>query len=93
MKAVVAAFNQEKALEGAFSVIVQLYRLIVQAPPVMTSLHHGGQLLGKMKSVFNEFMKNLLPMKTIKIKVFSRNVTLKKKALMKSLLAPLIAAG
>ena len=28
MKAVVAAFNQEKALVGAFSVIVQLYRLI-----------------------------------------------------------------
>ena len=29
MKAVVAAFNQEKALGGAFSVIVQLRRLIV----------------------------------------------------------------
>ena len=29
MKAVVAAFNQEKALVGAFSVIVQLRRLIV----------------------------------------------------------------
>ena len=29
MKAVVAAFNQEKALVGAFSVIVQLCRLIV----------------------------------------------------------------
>ena len=29
MKAVVAAFNQEKALVGAFSVIVQLHRLIV----------------------------------------------------------------
>ena len=29
MKAVVATFNQEKALEGAFSVIVQLRRLIV----------------------------------------------------------------
>ena len=29
MKAVVAAFNQEKALEGAFSVNVQLHRLIV----------------------------------------------------------------
>ena len=28
MKAVVAAFNQEKALVGAFSVIVQLYQLI-----------------------------------------------------------------
>ena len=27
MKAVVAAFNQEKALVGAFSVIVQLHRL------------------------------------------------------------------
>ena len=29
MKAEVAAFNQEKALVGAFSVIVQLHRLIV----------------------------------------------------------------
>ena len=29
MKAVVAAFNQEKALVGAFSVIVQFHRLIV----------------------------------------------------------------
>ena len=29
VKAVVAAFNQEKALVGAFSVIVQLHRLIV----------------------------------------------------------------
>ena len=29
MKAVVAAFNREKALVGAFSVIVQLHRLIV----------------------------------------------------------------
>ena len=29
MKAVLAAFNQEKALVGAFSVIVQLHRLIV----------------------------------------------------------------
>ena len=28
MKAVVAAFDQEKALVGAFSVIVQLHRLI-----------------------------------------------------------------
>ena len=28
MKAVVAAFNQEKALVGTFSVIVQLHRLI-----------------------------------------------------------------
>ena len=28
MKTVVAAFNQEKALVGAFSVIVQLYRWI-----------------------------------------------------------------
>ena len=29
MKAVVAAYNQEKALVGAFSVIVQLHRLII----------------------------------------------------------------
>ena len=35
MKAVAAAFNQEKALVGAFSVIVQLCRLIVNS-----SSHH-----------------------------------------------------
>ena len=29
MKALVGAFNQEKAIEGTFSVIVQLYQLIV----------------------------------------------------------------
>ena len=29
VKVVVAVFNQEKALVGAFSVVVQLYRLIV----------------------------------------------------------------
>ena len=35
MKALVGAFNQEKALVGAFSVIVQLHRLIVYStcPP------------------------------------------------------------
>ena len=38
MKAVVAVFNQEKALEGAFSVIVQLNRLIVYS----TVLEAGG---------------------------------------------------
>ena len=46
-----AAFNQEKALEGAFSVIVQLHRLIVAAlvcfhtappRPGMTELYCGG---------------------------------------------------
>ena len=37
MKAVVAAFNQEKALVGAFSVIVQLHRLIVYS----TNLEHA----------------------------------------------------
>ena len=36
VKAVVAAFNQEKALVGAFSVIVQLRRLIVYS----TCLHY-----------------------------------------------------
>ena len=33
MKALVGAFNQEKAQIGAFSVIVQLHRLIVDAGP------------------------------------------------------------
>ena len=31
MKVLVGAFNQEKALVGAFSVIVQLHRLIVHS--------------------------------------------------------------
>ena len=39
MKAVVAAFNQEKALVGAFSVIVQLHRLI-------DSRHYAGPRRG-----------------------------------------------
>ena len=36
MKAVVAAFNQEKALVGAFAVIVQLHRLIVYTAQLRT---------------------------------------------------------
>ena len=52
MKAVVAAFNQEKALGGAFSMIVQLHKLIVSqhndyAGPrpgsVFTSSHYTPQ--------------------------------------------------
>ena len=39
MKALVGAFNQEKALVGAFSVIVQLHRLIVCS----TIPHLGGE--------------------------------------------------
>ena len=37
MKVVVAPFNQEKALVGAFSVIVQLHRLIVYTALVRTA--------------------------------------------------------
>ena len=36
MKAVVGAFNQEKAVVGAFSVIVQLCRLIVNSSNLST---------------------------------------------------------
>ena len=50
MKAVVAAFNQEKALVGVFSVIVQLRRLIVNCTkypgsPVVVSagVERGGE--------------------------------------------------
>ena len=39
MKAEVAAFNQEKALVGAFSVIVQLHRLIVYTALTATVLY------------------------------------------------------
>ena len=42
MKAVVAAFNQEKALVGAFSVIVQLHRLIVYSTISNTSFTAPG---------------------------------------------------
>ena len=38
MKAVVAAFNQEKALVGAFSVIVQLHRLIVYSTTALSKV-------------------------------------------------------
>ena len=36
VKAVVVAFNQEKALVGAFSVIVQVHRLIVYTALIMS---------------------------------------------------------
>ena len=41
MKVVVAAFNQEKALVGAFSVIVQLHRLIVYS--TLGHILHSGR--------------------------------------------------
>ena len=46
MKAVVAAFNQEKALVGAFSVIVQLHRLIVNSTSVDIVYLSGTHLAG-----------------------------------------------
>ena len=47
MKAVVAAFNQEKALVGAFSVIMNLRMDLFEAPvrPVTTQLHSSPQLV------------------------------------------------
>ena len=49
MKALVGAFNQEKALVGAFSVIVQLHRLIDLRHYYLTSMVQveGGELLGR----------------------------------------------
>ena len=41
MKALVGAFNQEKALVGAFSVIVQLHRLIVYTASILYPLSSG----------------------------------------------------
>ena len=41
VKVVVAAFNQEKALAGAFSVIVQLHRFIVYTALVLTVMISG----------------------------------------------------
>ena len=41
MKAVVATFNQEKALVGAFSVIVQLRRLIVNSSSIHLDVVHA----------------------------------------------------
>ena len=46
MKALVGAFNQEKALVGAFFVIVQLHRLIVYS----TSLVINDQILTSVVS-------------------------------------------
>ena len=43
-KAVVAAFNQEKALVGAFSVIVQLHQLIVYS----TCADHGNYCVARL---------------------------------------------
>ena len=45
VKAVVATFNQEKALVGAFSVIVQLHRLIVYTALVIFSIFLGNILI------------------------------------------------
>ena len=48
MKAVVAAFNQEKALVGAFSVItnlrMELFEALVQAPRQQLPAHPAGVL-------------------------------------------------
>ena len=60
MKALVGAFNQEKALVGAFSVIVQLHRLIDlrhyqearQAQPKQRG--HGGQLGARGRALLHE---------------------------------------
>ena len=48
MKAVVAPFNQEKALAGAFFMIVQLHRLIVY-----TALSSMDSIKKKMQSLAN----------------------------------------
>ena len=47
MKALVGAFNQEKALVGAFSAIVQLRRLIVCNTNPVQALGDGGRLVGE----------------------------------------------
>ena len=49
MKAVVAPFNQEKALAGAFFMIVQLHRLIVY-----TALSSMDSIKKKMQSLAHE---------------------------------------
>ena len=46
MKALVGAFNQEKALVGAFSVMVQLCRLIVYSTTKKRSEGEGQLLAG-----------------------------------------------
>ena len=46
MKALVGAFNQEKALVGAFSVIVQP---VVEPVEHYTTLHPGGHLLPQLR--------------------------------------------
>ena len=47
MKAIIAAFNQEKALVGAFSVIIQLSRRFVSNSTQYLS-RRGGMVMVKM---------------------------------------------
>ena len=53
MKALVGAFNQEKALVGAFSVIVQLHRLIVNSSSEHW-VYGAGWMELQMKARLNE---------------------------------------
>ena len=56
MKALVGAFNQEKALIGAFSVIVQLYRLIDPSTLQLSQYEYEATLTIKnVSSVENGF--------------------------------------
>ena len=51
MKAVVAAFNQEKALVGAFSVIanlrMELFQALLPIEGVLGPVEHGAQAVGE----------------------------------------------
>ena len=65
MKALVSAFNQEKTLVGAFSVIVQLRRLIVYSTKLYSHfipdrkslvLMLGGAIINLMAELFLKYL-------------------------------------
>ena len=63
MKAVVAAFNQEKAIVGAFSVVTNLRMELFQALTVMSPCCRGGQAGGTLAGeivTFNNFVFHCL---------------------------------
>ena len=60
MKAVVAAFNQVKALVGAFSVIVQLHGLIVcRSSPGPDLVNTNGRIMNHSSEPGSENQKTL----------------------------------
>ena len=60
MKVVIAAFNQEKALVGAFSVIVQLHRLIVYTALVIIRIWAMSKCVNELTAGGYSYMGSVL---------------------------------